>query len=268
MLAYREFVAPEKSPIQCVWELRGSGCEQQRIAPDGRVEMIVHLGEPFEALSPDGWNGQSNTLIAGQLTRPLSVRSAGDTHAVGVRLKSWASSCITGVPAQELTNQVLNARELDRSLSDRLRDAIAKNRHELPEIAARVLAEFGVHHGADERLVAAVRQVERTGGVCQMDELSRIAGVGGRQLERLFHKQVGVGPKTLARIRRFSRVFTQVNARKANWATIAAECGYNDQSHLTRDFNQFAGGPPAAMLSATTDLALCFTSPASSGAKP
>lgn len=265
MLTYRELVSPEESPIQCVWELRGCGREQQRIAPDGRFEMIVHLGEPFEALGADGWKRQSNTLIAGQLTQPLFVRSAGDTYAVGVRLKSWASACITGVPASELTNQVLDAREVDHTLTRRLRDAVAKNGLELPEIAARVLAEFGVHDGADERVVAAVRQVERTGGICQMEELTRIAGVSGRQLERLFLNAVGVGPKTLARVRRFSGIFTQVEARKANWATIAAECGYNDQSHLIRDFNQFAGGPPAALLSPATDLALCFTGAPSGG---
>lgn len=266
MLVYHELVLPEESPIQCVWELRGGGRDRQRIAPDGRFEMIVHLGEPFEALGADGWKRQSNTLVAGQLTQPLFVRSAGNTRTVGMRLKSWASSCITGVAADELTNRVVQAGEIDRKLSQKLRDAVAKNGLNLPQIAARLLAAFGPGEDADERVVAAVRQVELTTGTCPMEELARIARVSGRQLERLFHYNVGVGPKTLSRIRRFSHVFTQVEALDANWANIAAECGYNDQSHLTRDFNQFAGGPPASLLSRATDLALCFTG-ASSASK-
>lgn len=259
MLTYREFVLQEDCPIQCVWELRGHDREQQRIAPDGRFEMIVHLEEPFEALGPHGWKRQSTTLFAGQLTQPLFVRARGSTHAIGVRLKSWASSCITGVPASELTNQVVDANELSRNLESRLREAIANNGRRLSEVAQRLLAELCESKPADERVVAAVRQVELTAGLCSMNQLARAAGVSSRQLERLFHNEVGVGPKTLARIRRFSRVFAQFEAGDTNWANIAAECGYNDQSHLTRDFNQFAGGPPAALLSPASDLALCFT---------
>jgi AraC-like DNA-binding protein len=31
---------------------------------------------------------------------------------------------------------------------------------------------------------------------------------------------------------------------RMSWAEIAQACGYYDQAHLIRDFNQFAGCPP------------------------
>ncbi|MEU7754711.1 helix-turn-helix domain-containing protein [Micromonospora sp. NPDC049171] len=38
--------------------------------------------------------------------------------------------------------------------------------------------------------------------------------------------------------------------RVVDWAAVAACCGYYDQSHLIRDFHQFVGATPAALLAA------------------
>ncbi len=259
MLEYREFRTLEESPLQCVWELRGHGREQQRITPDGRFEIIVHLLEPFEAHSPTGWKKQSGTLVSGQLTQPLLVRPTGATHTIGVRLKSWASRAITGLPANELTNQVVDSHHISRNLRHMLLQAVDGSKGDLAKIAGRIVSELGREGCADQRIASAVEAIDRTQGQCRVDVLARIAGLSFKQLERLFDEHVGVGPKTLIRIRRFSHVFAHLQDSHVNWAEVAYECGYSDQSHLTRDFAQFAGVPPAALLSSQSDLARCFT---------
>jgi AraC-like DNA-binding protein len=259
MLEYREFTTAEHSPLQCVWELRGEVAEQQRITPDGRFELIVHLRDPFEALLQSGWKQQSATLIAGQTTKPMLVRPTGSTHTIGVRLKSWASACFAGLPASELTNQVADARAVSRSLSHKLRDTVHRYHSDLEKIAGSLMADLGDAKPADERVTAAVRVIEQSAGQCRLEEVARVANLSFKQLERLFHRHVGVGPKTLARIRRFSHIFAQLEALGGNWAQIACECGYADQSHLARDFAQFAGTTPGALLSPQSDLAWYFT---------
>jgi transcriptional regulator GlxA family with amidase domain len=67
-------------------------------------------------------------------------------------------------------------------------------------------------------------------------------------MQRLFLRQVGVSPKLLCRIVRFQRIFAAWRADPSSLARVALECGYFDQSHLVRDFHDFAGAPPAGFL--------------------
>jgi len=71
--------------------------------------------------------------------------------------------------------------------------------------------------------------------------------------------EVGLGPKLLCRILRFQQVFRAVERADKNWARIAADCGYHDQSHLIRDFRQFAGQTPSVLFEHFTPFAEFFT---------
>lgn len=54
-----------------------------------------------------------------------------------------------------------------------------------------------------------------------------------------------IRPKSLATVLRFRRVLRAIDGQRPDWATVARQCGYSDQAHLTRDFRRFAGRPPA-----------------------
>ncbi len=61
-------------------------------------------------------------------------------------------------------------------------------------------------------------------------------------LGRTFAHHVGVTPKTFARVMRFRRAIEL--GKRQQWADVAAELGYFDQSHLIADFREFAGETP------------------------
>jgi len=60
---------------------------------------------------------------------------------------------------------------------------------------------------------------------------------------------VAYGPKTLQRVLRFRGFVSRVDARPAvlDLATLAAEAGYADQAHLTRECGRLSGLTPAAL---------------------
>ena len=75
-------------------------------------------------------------------------------------------------------------------------------------------------------------------------------GRSRRHLAARFREQVGLPPKTVARIMRFNRAISTLRGEAA-LAEVAFECGYYDLAHLTRDFREFAGTSPAAFLRQT-----------------
>jgi AraC-like DNA-binding protein len=79
-----------------------------------------------------------------------------------------------------------------------------------------------------------------------------------RTLQRLFDTHVGVSPSFV--IRRWRIIEAAEAARAAldgghgwqGWAAVAAELGYADQAHLTRDFRRHQGTSPSAYLAQAT----------------
>jgi transcriptional regulator GlxA family with amidase domain len=94
--------------------------------------------------------------------------------------------------------------------------------------------------------------------VCRVEQLATAAGVSARTLQRLFDLHVGVSPSFV--IRRWRIIEAAEAARTANrrgdqwrgWAVVAAELGYADQAHLTRDFRRHLGTSPSAYLARAT----------------
>ena len=97
-------------------------------------------------------------------------------------------------------------------------------------------------------MLAATRRLGFPGS--RVDELANALGISGRQLRRRFHQAVGYGPKTLDRVLRFRRLVGQAQAISdgdQDLARLAAELGYADQAHMTRDSVRLTGMPPARL---------------------
>ena len=116
----------------------------------------------------------------------------------------------------------------------------------------------------DARVRYVVRTILRRRGSLSIDEAARRAGLTRRHLERRFKRTVGISPKRLARIARFqprhSFLERQDGSLPASGTSTAAECGYADQAHFIRDFNDLAGCAPGEHLLRRAELTGLFTS--------
>src|SRR5262249_45351761 len=100
-----------------------------------------------------------------------------------------------------------------------------------------------------------VQHFEITGSRISVSATARHAGLSMRQFERRFREAVGISPKLFSRMQRFQHVFHALEGPHTDWVTEAIRCGYFDQAHLIRDFREFTGATPTALLSEEVDLA-------------
>jgi AraC-like DNA-binding protein len=238
-LAYREYSPAEDlgQVIACTWE-RTAPPDQAaaRILPDGCVDLIWRDGDLMVA-GPD----------RGHFLSPLRPGA----RVAGVRLRPGMAGLVLGLPASELRDSRVGLEEVwgrdGAELDERLGLAAAprKRRSILEDTVRSRLSRAG---DPDPLIVAAARALGRPGA--RVGELGFRLGLSERQLRRRFADAVGYGPKTLDRVLRFQRFLalgTRITATEG-LARLAADLGYSDQAHLSRDCLQLSGLTPTALI--------------------
>jgi AraC-like DNA-binding protein len=251
--------------VRCYWMLEDDGSESgiQRIVPDGRAELIFNLGQPYEACKEGTWKPQPQCFLFGQITGPLVLRRADSGSAarmVGIRFHPHTAGRLLKIPIGELTDRAVSLDDLSGRLHREFQP-VGEAGSPLERLAALdgIVAALGKNAGSDDRLLAAaVSEPDLAGGTASVRALAERAGLSARQFERRFRQAVGIPPKLFSRMQRFQRVFRSLESAEARWADIAVRCGYYDQAHLIRDFREFAGQAPAALLAEDSDLARHF----------
>jgi AraC-like DNA-binding protein len=149
------------------------------------------------------------------------------TRIRGVRLRPEAVAAAFGVDAWELRNQTLD-------LAD-----VVGTRRSRALVDERTLDAWVRGVEPDRRAAAAVRLLEHD----SVDATADALGLSARQLRRLFDAHVGVGPKTFQRVLRFQR-FVQQADHGVPLALAAADAGYSDQAHMSREVQRMSGVTP------------------------
>lgn len=100
---------------------------------------------------------------------------------------------------------------------------------------------------AAREVTAAARLAETDRSVRRLTDLCQATGIGVRTLQRMFLQHAGVSPAWVIRRYRLLEAAEAVrDGAQVSWAQVAADLGYSDQAHLTRDFRAAIGRTPAA----------------------
>lgn len=245
--------------VDCYWILEGLGSGvPEPVIPDGRIEIILHYGVRFERHHVDGTiERQPPSLIVGQMLAPICLGYRGTAGVAAIRLRPAAARAVVGASAAALTNRAIDVEDLFGSTAT-LRERLALAADDA--VRVKLLDEWlaSIVRGAPAREIdGAVNAITASAGTVDLAAVATAAGFSLRQLERRFLTDVGVAPKSFARLVRLQAALRRIAAGHA-LADVAHACGYYDQPHMTRDFSRLAETSPAAWQQYAGDLTQLF----------
>ncbi len=216
--------------------------------PSRSLTLVIGLDRPLE-ISGEGIGGRlrGSVLVGGLHDRPVGVHHDGAQHGIQLALTPAGARALLGCPARELAARVLRLDEVVGRAADELleRTLAATSWPARLAVVEMVLATLLTDAGAARSEVGhAWDELDRADGGVTVAELARRVGWSRRHLAEQFRSEFGYGPKTAARVMRFERSQHLIRQAPRRIAEAAAQCGYADQAHLTREWSALAGLPP------------------------
>lgn len=223
-----------------------------RGVPSRWLTFIVTLEEPLDVTDGLGRRARFDAMVAGLDDTASLIRHDGRMSGLQLDLDPLCARAVFGVPASELARQSVPLEAVWGPDAARLREQL----HGLPDWSARLrLLRAEVEHRLDTAEVprpevghAWRRLVAAEGGI-EIGTLARDVGYSRRHLSALIRGELGLSPSRLRRVLRFDRAQRMLaSAPRTALARVAADAGYADQAHFTRDFTAFAGCSPSSLM--------------------
>jgi len=230
--------------------------------PDNTEHVQQVLTHPGANLSI----GHADACFADVSTQQIEARLNGAARTLTTRVlrgRGWAVAAMTtpgGLggfltgPASAFTDRVVHLGDAlgteDELLVEQVTAACGPK--ERVTVLAKALED--VVAAADPKRVSRSREVAELGKLAETDQslrqlsdLCAKAGLGRRTLQRMFQEHAGVSPTWVLRRYRLLEAAERVReGQRVSWTAVAADLGYADQAHLTRDFRSAIGRTPAA----------------------
>lgn len=216
------------------WDLRGGKPYESRTLPHPSVHLV------FEEPHPSVYG-----IVRGPFVREIAELG----HVFGVKFHPGGFRPFLGGPVADLADRIVPAADVFGAEVSDVQQAVLGTRDDAE--MTRYVEDFllGLLPARDpvaEEVTAMVQTITETPAFVRVDDFAAHAGISVRRLQRLFAEYVGASPKWVLRRARLHEAAERADQGGAlDWSALAAELGYADQAHLTRDFTAAVGVSPA-----------------------
>lgn len=253
MIDYREYLPHQQlAPyVECYWLSTGNTgpvALSYGILPDRCCDILINLGDPV--IGDNSNLSRHTAYIIGAATKYSEISVKGNIAICGIRFKPLGLLPFLGNTALgDFKNDAIDISLVNKFTFDRIFEGQEVSAATLSgQLDAFLLKLMQPGYGYSDVVSAAISHINQRKGVIKMAQLAGLVHTSGRNLERLFHKHIGLTPKEFSKVTRLSNIKQELitNAHKS-LAQIAYEYDYYDSAHFTKDFINFAGSAPSRL---------------------
>jgi AraC-like DNA-binding protein len=220
--------------------------------------LAFELGAPVDIWHSDGRHQISSVaaLCGTQSRFAAHMGLRPGTQSFGIFFQPAGFWHLFGIPMHALTNRAEEADLVLGSVARHLWNRLGESAsfEERVQIAEEFLLKRILQVSVQNRVALAANYILQRHGAIRMTELADRANLGLRQFERQFRREVGVSPKTCARIARFQTALdAKIASPERTWVDIAHSFGYHDQMHMIHDFEKLGRNSPAQLIAKLGD---------------
>jgi len=230
--------------------------QRDRILPSGQSQLLINLGPPqyrIEAGPPERRVPFVDIWYSGLHQGPIDTEAPHGNALLGVAFTARGGFPWLGERMDGLSDRIIALADAvgdgALALRERLLNATSlANRFAIVE--RWLLARLGHRTTVHPAVRWAVDQIAASGGRVAVEELAVKTGFTRKHLGNLFKRQVGLSPKSLARVHRFRSALALLDRARGQvpWTGLADACGFYDQSHLIHEFRRFTGLSPVELV--------------------
>ena len=240
--------------VERLWHLSDAPVHsRERILPGGTVELVINLQEDeiriYDPERPECCRRFSGAVVSGVYGKPFVIDTREHASMLGVHFRPGGAFPIFQMPVSELRDTHVDLETLWGAMAVELRERLCELKslsggfQLLEETLVNRISFSPRFHPAVRFALDAFRHANPNLAV------GHIAGQSGfsqRRFIEVFKQEVGMSPKLFDRVRRFQQALALAQGQsRPDWAQLALECGYCDQSHFINEFRCFSGLRPA-----------------------
>lgn len=235
------------------YRLEGFAPGLHRGLPSRHLTFIVSIGPPIDVVAqtdPAQAPSRYRSVISGLQAAPALIAHDGSSEGVALELTPIGCRALFGMPGSELWNTSLELDDLAGPVGAELWERLQLAPTWADRFAAcdHVLGRLLTGDSVEPALARSWQLLAASAGTRPVSEIAATIGWTRQHFARRFAGEFGLSPKLAARVVRFDRARRVLQVPFLSIAQVALACGYYDQAHLTRDFTELAGVPPARLL--------------------
>lgn len=208
------------------------------------IPVILSSGPSLEvtALSDGIGVGTHRSFVAGFMPGHATTAFEGEQLCIQIYLTPIGVQRLLALPGRELAHRIVDLADAAPFFGEGFLDELWSCRtwaQRFALIDRALVARLDHGRDSDDFVVWMWQQIRRTRGSTRIADLVDRTGWSQRHVTSRFTDQIGLSPKLASRIVRFEHASSALRSSPA--ATVAADFGYSDQSHLAREVRWFSG---------------------------